>query len=203
MGIAYVKTTQARQFHCPCSFSRGSHQRLAGERGLPLTAASGWSPWSLPAPLTHPTISLPQSQGTSAELHPAVTFLSPSNRIFILFWVSCLSCPLCFCSETCCFFKALQQQAFDNLLVLSQVHVKAQQWSCISYSGCETDFSFQRCGWFAIFPKLMYDLHRIALQKRKSCVTVQFTSQTVSQTIGSTHCVICKPVGYTKNGGNK
>lgn len=85
----------------------------------------------------------------------------PSSGPFIpllaesLFWVSRLPCPMYFGSETFCFFKALQQQRLDNLLVLSQVYIKAQQWSNITYSGCGTDFSFQRCGWFAVFPKHM------------------------------------------------
>lgn len=82
-------------------------------------------------------------------------FYPLASRISILFWVSCLPCPMCFGSETFCFFKALQQQRLDNLLVLSQVYIKAQQWSTITYSGCGTDFSFQRCGWFAVFPKHM------------------------------------------------
>lgn len=140
-------------------------------------AGSGWAHGRLPAPSPHPAVPLPPSQGASAELCPSVALFSPANRISVLFWVSCLPCPLCFCSETCCFFKAVQQQAFDNLLVLSQVYIKAQQWSRISYSGCGTDFSFQRCGWFAIFFKHTYDLHRTALQKVKSCIVVQFVSQ--------------------------
>lgn len=82
-------------------------------------------------------------------------FYPLASRISILFRVSCLPCPMCFGSETFCFFKALQQQGFDNLLVLSQVYIKAQQWSNIAYSGCGTDFFFQRWGWFAIFPKHM------------------------------------------------
>jgi len=89
MGIAYVKTTQARQLHCPCSFFRGSQQRLAirlaGEGGLPLMAGSGRSHWSLLAPLPHPTIPLPPSQGTSAELCPMVVMFSLGNRISVLF----------------------------------------------------------------------------------------------------------------------
>lgn len=78
--------------------------------------------------------------------------------------------PLWFCSETRCFFKAFQQEAFDNLLVLSQVYIKAQQWSRISSNGYGTDFFPLRCGWFAIFPKHAYDLHRAVLWKGNSFI---------------------------------
>lgn len=78
--------------------------------------------------------------------------------------------PLWFCSETRCFFKAFQQEAFDNLLVLSQVYIKAQQWSRISSNGYGTEFFPLRCGWFAIFPKHAYDLHRAVLWKGNSFI---------------------------------
>lgn len=174
---------QPRQgsFHAPAPSSVGvSRDLLSALVGREVYLSSlgvGDLPGACLRPYPTPPVPLPPSQGTSAELGPAVALFCPGNRISILFWVSCLPCPLCFCSETCCFFKALQQQAFDNLLVLSQVYIKAQQWSRISYSGCGTDFSFQRCGWFAVFPKHMYDLHRTALQKEKSCIVVQFMSQ--------------------------
>lgn len=81
MGIAYVKTSQARQLHCPCSFFCGSQQRpaisRAEEGGLPPIAVGGQFPWSLPASLPHPTVPQPLSQGTSAELYQAVALLSP------------------------------------------------------------------------------------------------------------------------------
>lgn len=200
-SVAYEKTTQTRQLHCPCSFFRGSQQRcaicLAREGGLPLLSGS------LPVPSAHPTILLPPSQGTSAELCPVLALFSASNRIFILFRVSCLPCPLWFfCSETYCFFKALQQQAFDNLLVLSQVYIKAQQWSRISYSGCGTDFSFQRCGWFAVFPKHTYVFHRTALQKGKNYIVSQFMK---NSTPGHRKHVLCHiwTTGQEKLGGKK
>lgn len=105
------------------------------------------------------------------------SFFPPSIRISVFLWVSCLPCPLWFCSETRCFFKAFQPEVFDNLLVLSQVYIKAQQWSCISSNGYGNDFFFQRCGWFAIFPKHAYGLHETMLQKGNGSILVHFVNQ--------------------------
>lgn len=114
---------------------------------------------NLPGACLHAHLTPPSlSRSTRAHLQSSARqwlFYPPASRISVLFWVSCLPCPICFGSETFCFFKALQQQGFDNLLVLSQVYIKAQQWSHIAYSSRGTDFSFQRCGWFAVFPKHM------------------------------------------------
>lgn len=108
MGIAYVKTSQARQLHCPCSFFCGSQQRLAisfaEEGGLPPIAGRGQFPWSLPAPLPHPTIPQPLSQDISTELCRAL----PSSGPFI---------PLL--AE---FLFSFESVAFPVLCVLAQKH---------------------------------------------------------------------------------
>lgn len=133
---------------------REVHLPLLGEGNLP---GAHLHPYLAPPSLSH----CPRAHlWSSAQQWP---FYPLASRISVLFWVSRLPCPACYGSETFCFFKALQQQQFDNLLVLSQVYIKAQQWSNTTYSGCGTDFSFQRCGWFAVFPRHMEDLHRAAL----------------------------------------
>lgn len=192
MGIAYVKTTQARQLHCPCSFFCGSQHRLAScLPGEPQQLAVSWEPAHT---LTHCSVPLPPSQGTSAEL-------SPGNWFLTFFWVSCLPCPLCFCSETCCCFKALQQQVFDNLLVLSQVYIKAQQLSRISYCGCGTDFfSFRGVADLPSFPNISVIFKEHHYRKARAVLLSSLWDKTAPQAIGSVHCVIYEPVGRKKFG---
>lgn len=136
MGVAYVKTTQKRQLHCPCSFFHRSQQRfticLTGEEGCCSSLRKGnctrvyFCPYPNPLPLCHgPSTHLQralQNWGLFFFFSLVTESLSSSESVaFPVLY------PLWFCSETRCFFKAFQQEAFDNLLVLSQVYIKAQQ----------------------------------------------------------------------------
>lgn len=96
-----------------------------GEVCLPLLGEGDFPGGCLHPSLTPPCLShCPRAHlQSSAQQWP---FYPLASRISTLF-LSQLPCPVCFGSEAFCFFKALQQQRFDNLLVLSQVYIKAQQ----------------------------------------------------------------------------
>lgn len=82
------------------------------------------------------------------------SFFPTRYQNLCLLWVSCLPCPLWFYSETRCFFKAFQPEVFDNLLVLSQVYIKAQHWSRISSNGMGMIFSFRGVADLPSFPNI-------------------------------------------------